>query len=86
MVGRLDRRLGRVEAAARMRAEALDPSPGILVVYPDDWPAVDLAAYEAAQAAGDHAVQAEVVARNHGQRPGPQTQLIEIRVRRDGPQ
>ncbi len=82
MVGRLDRRLGRVEAAARMRAEALDPSPGILVVYPDDWPAGDLAAYEA----GDHAVQAEVVARNHGQRPGPQTQLIEIRVRRDGPQ
>ena len=82
MVRRLDRRLGRVAAAARARATAHDAFSGILFVYPDEWPAADLAAYEA----GDHAVQAEVVARNHGQRPGPQTQLIEIRVRRDGPQ
>ncbi len=80
MVGRLDRRLGRVEAAARMRAEALDPSPASSLFTPTTG-----RRGPGGGEAGDHAVQAEVVARNHGQRPGPQTQLIEIRVRRDGP-
>ena len=80
----LGRRLGRVEAAARSRRAALGPP--VVVVYPDDWPAADRVAYDAAREAGDLATRAALVERNTGVRPGPATMVIELRLRADGPQ
>ena len=43
---RVGGRVGRLEAVARARFAAADLTPGLLVVYPDDWPAADRAAYD----------------------------------------
>jgi len=82
---RVGGRVGRLEAAARARSAALDPSPAVLVIYPDDWPPAELAEFEAAEAAGDAAARAAAVARATGVPAGPRTRLIAIRVRPDGP-
>ena len=81
---RVERRLGRLEAGARVAAR--DPSPPIMIVFPEDWPTAELAAYEAAGRDGDFAAWAEAVARATGTRPGPRTRVVAIRERPDGPQ
>ena len=81
---KLERRLATLEASGRAREAELGPP--VLVVFPDDWPAEDLAAYDAAGKAGNAATRADLVARHAGARPGPATTLIVVRLRRDGPQ
>ena len=78
---RVGNRIGRLEAA-RTRREAADPAPGIMILYPDDWPAADRAAFDG----GDDAAWGAAVARNTGQRPGPRTRIIALCERPDGPQ
>jgi hypothetical protein len=51
------------------------PRLAILVVYPDDWPASDRAAFDS----GDAERQDTVIERHTGQRPGPFTRLIVFR-------
>ena len=75
----LGRRPGRLEAAVTGRGDRLGPP--LLVVFPDDWPAADLAAHEA----GDAATLATVVELHAGVRPGPATAVIAFRVRPTGP-
>ena len=85
-MGRVQRRLSRLEAEERVRAAMRDPSPPFVIVFPDGWPAEEVAAYDAAEKAGDWAARAAVVARNTGEAPGPRTRVIAIRERPDGPQ
>ena len=80
-MARVGGRVGRLEAAARARAAALDPSPGLLVVFPDDWPPADLAAFDG----GDDPAWRDAVERNTGRRPGPRTLVIAFPERPDGP-
>lgn len=75
-------RLGQLEWRAATLAVLRPP---ILVVYPDDWPAADRAAWDVAWAAGDKAARLALVARHAGQAPGPGTTVLEVRDRRDGP-
>ena len=81
-MARVRGRVGRLETAARARAAAADASPALLVVYPDDWPAGDLAAYEG----GDQGAWWSAVERNAGRRSGPRTLVVALRERPDGPQ
>ena len=53
----------------------------MLLVYPDDWPAADLAAFDG----DDPEAWADAVARHTGARPGSGTRCIAIRVRRAVP-
>ena len=78
-------RLRRLEAAEAARRAALDPSPPLLIVHPDDWPPAELAAYEAAARDDDVAAWTAVVARNAGCAPGPRTLVIAVRERPSGP-
>ena len=80
-MARVRGQVGRLETAARARAAVADPAPGLMVVFPDDWPADDLAAFDG----GDDAAWADAVERNTGRRPGPRTRLIALRERPDGP-
>jgi hypothetical protein len=80
-VRRLGTRLARVEEQERVRLAELRSGPAMLLVYPDDWPSDDLAAFDG----GDPVMRADAVARHTGARPGPGTKLIAIRVRSDGP-
>ena len=81
-MSRLRGRLGRLEGAARARD--LVVGPALLVVYPDGWPAADLAAWDAAWAAGDRAARLALVAKHAGQAPGSGTTVLELRERVDG--
>ena len=81
---KLGRRLGLLEGAAWAREAALGPP--VLVVYPDDWPAADRAAWDAAWAAGNQAARMALVGKHAGERPGPATTVLVFRLRPDGPQ
>ena len=73
----LARRVGRIEG----RRPDLGGGPPLLVVFPDDWPAAERAAFDG----GDPVARADAVERQTGARPGPATLLIVLRVRPDGP-
>jgi hypothetical protein len=71
----------RVERLER-RWRPAKPRLAILVVFPDDWPESDRAAFE-----GDDIERRNAaIERQTGQRPGPYTRLMVIRQRADGPQ
>jgi hypothetical protein len=80
-VRRLDTRLARVEAREHTRLEEARSGPAMLVVWPDNWPPADLAAFDG----NDPVLRADAVARHTGARPGPGTKLFAIWVRPDGP-
>ena len=85
-VANLGGRVIRLEAAARARRAALDPSPGLMFLMPDLWPAEDRAAFEAAEARGDEGGRRDVIERATGTRPGPRTLTIVVSERPNGPQ
>jgi hypothetical protein len=76
--------LGKLEATAAARNEA--EGPAILFVYPDEWPAEDREAFDAAKERGDRIVRHGLIERHLGVRPGPRTLVIAYRLRSDGPQ
>jgi hypothetical protein len=78
VVRALARRVGRIEA----RRPEPGGGPPLLVLFPDDWPDADVAAFDG----GDPAARADAVERHAGVRPGPATCLIVLRTRPDGPQ
>jgi hypothetical protein len=59
----------------------VERGPAIVVVFSDDWPAADQAAFDG----GDPAVRDALVERHTGQRLGPRTHLLVVRRREDGP-
>ena len=79
-------RLIRLEAAARARRAARDPTPKLLILMPDRWPAADRAAYRVAEASGDEGGRRDAIERATGMRPGPGTTEIVVTERPDGPQ
>ncbi len=74
---RLGSRPARVEA--KELAERVG-GPAMLLVYPDAWPHGDLAAFDGE----DAEARAAAMERQAGRRPGLATQIVAIRVRRDG--
>ena len=86
------------------RLAALTPRLGpparfqLVVIQPDEWPAVDRDAYDEARAAGDALLQDAIIERVTGKRVGRQhgrvhtihdhapVRIIDIRMREDGPQ
>ena len=77
----LGRRLARIEARERTRLGEARSGPAMLLVYPDDWPPADRAAFDG----DDPEARADAVARHTGVRPGSGTRYIAVRVRPDGP-
>jgi hypothetical protein len=73
----LARRVGRIEA----RRPEPEGGPPLLVLFPDDWPEEDRAAFGGT----DPAARDDAIERQTGTRPGPATRLLVLLTRRDGP-
>jgi hypothetical protein len=80
----LARRIGKVEEREWLRE--VDRGPSHLIVSPDDWPEADRRAYDALADRGEFAAWADLLEKRTGQRPGPRTRVIALRLRADGPQ
>ncbi|MBA3415893.1 MAG: hypothetical protein H0U10_11780 [Chloroflexia bacterium] len=90
------RALGKRLDALR-RAGLVEEVGRIIIIYPDLWPVEARDAYDAACAAGDTERQADVIKAQTGERPhfpphgvgmirDHMPQVVELRVRPDGPQ
>lgn len=53
---------------------------------PDEWPEADCLVHDTLLARGDGARCEDQLAKRTGQRPGPATRVIALRLRADGPQ
>jgi len=75
----------RVARLERVLRSSQSPGPPVLIVWSDDWPDADRAAFDTADVAGDRGARREPVMRHTERRVGPGTAVIEIRTRADGP-
>lgn len=79
----LGRRLRRIEEREQLRA--IEHGPSYLIVRPDEWPEAACRAYDALRAGEDVEAWADLLERHAGQRPGPRTRVIALRLWAGGP-
>jgi hypothetical protein len=70
---------------ARAQARELDRGPSHLIVMPDAWPVEECRAYDVLYDQGEYEAWFALLERHTGQRPGPHTRVIALRLREDGP-
>jgi len=79
----LQRRVVAMEA--RAQAQHSERGPAHLIVMPDAWPEEDRRAYDELYDSGQVDAWNTLLERQTGQRPGPFTRVIALRLRDDGP-